>query len=228
MKNDSTYMLCKKIFTQYKEGSKLLNENLLARKYRVSRSSLRESLKILKSKGVIKGKQKTGTFIASYKNLNYFDKDILNWSEGSKYAYEIRKYFIETLMMFEPVIAYYCAKHIDEKNKNELNIIYNNLSESVENKNSKDIICYDLAFHKKIFINCNNPILLPLFGLITHILELNFRRLKRESKDYIKNWKKIYLHQHKDLRDAIIKNHPVKAKQKMTLIISTIKKTFIL
>ena len=228
MKKDSTYILCKKIFTQYKEGSKLLNENLLEKKYKVSRSSIREALKILKSKGVVKGKQKIGTYIASYKNLNYFDKDILNWSEGSSYSHEIRKHFIETRMMFEPEIAYYCAKRIDKKNKNELIIIYNNLSQSVKNKNSKDIIRYDLDFHKKIFSNCNNPLLLPLYGLITHILELNFKTLKKESKDYIINWKKTYLLQHKDLKDAIIKNHPLKAKQKMTLIIFTNKETFIL
>ena len=43
-------ILCKKIFKGNKQGSKLLNENLLAEKYGVSRASLREALKILKSK----------------------------------------------------------------------------------------------------------------------------------------------------------------------------------
>ena len=58
MQTDSTYLLCKKIFRGNKQGSKLVNENLLAIKYGVSRASLREALKILKSKGIIKSKQK--------------------------------------------------------------------------------------------------------------------------------------------------------------------------
>ena len=69
MENHSTYLLCKKIFTSNKAGSKLLNENLLAKKYGVSRASLREALKILQSKGVIKSKQKIGTILEEYKNL---------------------------------------------------------------------------------------------------------------------------------------------------------------
>ena len=84
-KLDSTYELCQKIFKSNKEGTKLLKKNLLSKKYGVSRASLRECLKILKSKGVIKSKQKSGTFIEDRKNLNYFDKDILNWSKGTKY-----------------------------------------------------------------------------------------------------------------------------------------------
>ena len=225
MKNDTTFILCKKIFNSNKEGSKLLNENLLAKKYGVSRSALREALKILKSKGIIKSKQKIGTYIESYKNLNFFDKDILKWSENSKYAHEIRKYFMETRMMFEPQIAYYCAKRIDKKNKRELIKIFNNLKESIQNNDSKGIIYNDLAFHEKIFFNCNNPMLLPLFELITHILELNFN-LNKETKDYIIGWKKTGLPRHKKLINAIVKNHPLKAKRMMTQIINANNKTF--
>ena len=78
MQNDTTYLLCQKIFRTNRQGSKLLNENLLAKKYGVSRASLREALKILKSKGILTSKQKTGTTIEEYKNLNFFDKDILS------------------------------------------------------------------------------------------------------------------------------------------------------
>ena len=48
MQLDSTYILCRKIFRSNEQGSKLPNENLLAKQYGVSRSSLREALKILK------------------------------------------------------------------------------------------------------------------------------------------------------------------------------------
>ena len=227
MKNDSTYILCKKIFRGNKEGSKLLNENLLAKKYGVSRSSLREALKILKSKGIINSKQKSGTRIEKYERLNYFDKDILNWSQGTNYASSLRKYFVETRLMFEPEIVYYCAKRIDKKNKNELKIIYDKLAKSVNDEDSKNIISNDLAFHKKIIINCHNPVLFPLFDLIVHILEFNFNANSKELKNYISDWKKKYLPQHLILKNMIIKNQPIKARNQMVKIINEQKKRFL-
>ena len=212
MQTDSTYLLCKKIFRGNKQGVKLPNENLLAIKYGVSRSKLREALKILKSKNVISSKQKTGTLVEKYENLNFFDRDILSWSKGSKYANNLRKYFIKTRIIFEPEITYLCSKNIDLKNKNELNTIFNSLKNSVKKKDMKKIIFYDLAFHKKIILNCGNPILLPLSEFINHVLELNFTANQNEQKNYFTGWEKKYLKQHEDLKNYIIKKQPIKAK----------------
>ena len=223
MENHSSYQLCRKIFTGHKQGAKLLNENLLAKKYGVSRASLREALKILKSKGIIKSKQKTGTILEEYKNLNFFDKDILSWSKGSKYADNMRKYFIETRLMFEPEIAYLCAKNINSKNKKDLNSIYEYLKISVINRNLKDLISADLAFHNKIILNCGNPILYKLSEFINHMLELNFTDNNNKIKRIFLGWENIYLKQHEDLKEFIIKKNPIKAKNKMISIISSNK-----
>ena len=220
MQNDTTYLLCQKIFRTNRQGSKLLNENLLAKKYGVSRASLREALKILKSKGILTSKQKTGPTIEEYKNLNFFDKDILSWSKGSKYAGDMRKYFIQTRLMFEPEIAFLCAKNIDLKAKDELNFIFESLKESVEKKDLNNIILSDLAFHNKIILNCGNPILYKLSEFINHMLELNFTANSNEVKRAFSGWKKIYLPQHEQLKNFIIQNKPLKAKNKMISIIS--------
>lgn len=220
MKIDTTYILCKKIFKGNKQGSKLLNENLLAEKYGVSRASLREALKILKSKGIIKSKPRTGTIVEKYENLNFFDRDILAWSKGSKYADNLRKYFIQTRLMFEPEITYLCSKNINLQNKKELNAIFLSLKNSVKNKDMKKIIFNDLAFHRKIILNCGNPILLPLSEFINHVLELNFTANQNEQKNYFIGWEKKYLDQHEDLKNFIIKSQPIKAKNKMIQIIS--------
>ena len=226
-KFDLTYELCQKIFRSNKEGSKLVNENLLAKKYGVSRASLRESLKILKSKNIIKSKQKSGTYMEDRENLNYFDKDILNWSKGTKYAANLRKYFFETRLILEPEIAYFCAKRIDENNKIILDTTYNRMAEAVKKKNSIAIIENDLAFHKIIITNCHNPVLFSLFDLINYILEFNFVANRNELKNYYEDWKKKYLPQHFVLKDMIIKNQPIKAKNQMIKIINEQKKRFL-
>ena len=223
MENHSSYQLCRKIFTGHKQGAKLLNENLLAKKYGVSRATLREALKILQSKGVIKSKQKTGTVLEEYKNINFFDKDILSWSKGSKYADNMRKYFIQTRLMFEPEIAYLCAKNIDLKNKKELDSIYEALEMSIIKKDVEKLILADLAFHNKIILNCGNPILYKLSEFINHMLRLNFTDNNNKLKRIFIGWENKYLKQHKDLKNFIIKGNPLKAKNKMISIISANK-----
>ncbi len=220
MQIDSTYILCKKIFRSNKQGAKLPNENLLAKEYGVSRSSLREALKILKSKGVIKSKQKSGTIIDKYENINFFDKDILSWSQGTTYSKKSRKYFLQIRMMFEPEITFMCTKNINKINKKELEKIFINLSESVQKRDYNNIIFNDLAFHQKIIMNCGNPILYPLIEFINHILKLNFTANQKEQKNYFNGWEKKYLKQHEQLKDFILKNQPLKAKNKMIAIIS--------
>ena len=224
MQIDSTYILCRKIFRSNDQGSKLPNENLLAKQYGVSRSSLREALKILKSKGVIKSKQRLGTVIDKYENINFFDKDILSWSQGTSYFKNSRKYFLQIRMMFEPEISFMCAKNINKKNKNEFEKIFYNLRQSVIYQDYNNTILNDLSFHQKIIMNCGNPILFPLFEFINHILKANFTSNQQVQKNYFKGWEKKYLKQHEDLKNFIINNNPIKAKNKMIAIISENKK----
>lgn len=224
MQIDSTYILCRKIFRSNDQGSKLPNENLLAKQYGVSRSSLREALKILKSKGVIKSKQRLGTVIDKYENINFFDKDILSWSQGTSYFKNSRKYFLQIRMMFEPEISFMCAKNINKKNKNEFEKIFYNLKQSVIYQDYNNIILNDLAFHQKIIMNCGNPILFPLFEFINHILKANFTSNQQVQKNYFNGWENKYLKQHEDLKNFIINNNPIKAKNKMISIISENKK----
>ena len=219
MQLDTTYLLCKKIFNSHKHGTKLPNENLLAKKYGISRSSLREALKILKSKGIIKSKQKSGTIIDKFENMNFFDKDILSWIQGTSYSNNFRKHFLQIRMMFEPEICFMCANSIDKKNKNELENIFFDLQDSVIKKDYKKMILTDLAFHQKIIMNCGNPILYPLYDFIYHILKINFKANQSEQKNYFMGWEKKYLKQHEDLKNYIFKNKPLKAKNKMISLI---------
>ena len=73
---------------------------------------------------------------------------------------------------------------------------------------------------QKIIMNCGNPILYPLIEFINHILKLNFTANQKEQKNYFNGWEKKYLKQHEQLKDFILKNQPLKAKNKMIAIIS--------
>jgi len=229
-KNSNKHGLTFKIFSdvinrRYPNKFKILklpNENILSKTHGVSRSSLRESLKVLQSKGIISSKQKTGTEINEISNWNFFDRDILTWTQNSKYSLDIAKYFHETRLIIEPETIFISANRIKKKQKTQLEIVYNNLYKAVKNQDTESIIRYDLEFHKTILYSTENPILLSLNSLINHILKYNFE-LNQMQKDAYEVWK-IALPLHNKLKNQIISHKAKQARRTMYAIINNTNK----
>ena len=72
----------------WNEGSVLPREIELAVQFGVSRTSIRESLSILKAKGLIAAKQKAGTHVRERINWNMLDAELLEWTWTERPAEE--------------------------------------------------------------------------------------------------------------------------------------------
>src|ERR1700760_1046761 len=64
----------------WQEGSTLPREIELASQFAVSRTSIRESLSLLKAKGLIAARQKAGTHVRERINWNMLDAELLEWT----------------------------------------------------------------------------------------------------------------------------------------------------
>src|SRR6185312_3973889 len=60
-------------------GANLPREELLAERMKVSRTALREAMKVLSAKGLIESRQKTGTRVRDTVHWNQLDADVLAW-----------------------------------------------------------------------------------------------------------------------------------------------------
>ena len=60
-------------------GEFLPNEPELGATYNVSRTSIRESMRVLSAKGLVEIRQKVGTRVQEVERWNIFDSDILRW-----------------------------------------------------------------------------------------------------------------------------------------------------
>jgi DNA-binding FadR family transcriptional regulator len=65
---------------RWREGFTLPREIELALQFDVSRTSIRESLSILKAKGLIVARQKAGTHVRERINWNMLDAELLEWT----------------------------------------------------------------------------------------------------------------------------------------------------
>ena len=92
-------------------GDKLPNELELAQELHVSRTTLREALRILSTRGLVEAHRGVGTFVTRSETI-HADFDVLkiqNTRVNIKDLYEMR-------LMFEPQAAYYaCLRASDEE-----------------------------------------------------------------------------------------------------------------
>lgn len=71
----------------YAEGTKLPTEDTLSKRYGVSRQTVREALKLLKSEGLIESRQGSGSIVAKKSEKNSSNKIAILVSSDSEYTY---------------------------------------------------------------------------------------------------------------------------------------------
>ncbi|NLP27627.1 MAG: FadR family transcriptional regulator [Clostridia bacterium] len=140
-------------------GDKLPNEIELSSELKVSRTTLREAIRILSSHKILEIKRGKGTFIS--KNLEFNDPlgldELNNVRHNIKDLYEIR-------LIFEPKIAYYAALRATDKELERI-LHYGKLAEETIRKN-EDRTELEQAFHKSIVKATHNEFMNRLMPII--------------------------------------------------------------
>lgn len=194
-------------------GDKLPNEIELADELQVSRTTLREALRILTTRGLVEVRRGIGTFVTQSKRI-HADYDVLkiqNTNVTAKELYEMR-------LMFEPQAAYYaCLRASDE----ELETIFRfgELDEAMILRSDPQWDESEQQFHNSIASATHNQFitaLLPIFNRAIHHGVI----LANESPEV----SQMTLHDHRVLMDYLRDRNPEGAKTAMYLhIINTMR-----
>ena len=194
-------------------GEKLPSEPELAQELQVSRTTLREALRILTTRGLVEVRRGVGTFVTESKSV-HADYDVLkiqNTNVSTKDLYEMR-------LMFEPQAAYYaCLRASDE----ELETIfrYGDLDEEMIRRRDPLWDEAEQKFHNSIASATHNQFitaLLPIFNRAIHQGII----LANESPEV----SEMTLHDHRLLMEYLRERNPEGAKTAMYLhIINTMR-----
>ena len=205
-----TEMIAKR---RFQPGEKLPGELELAEELHVSRTTLREALRILSTRGLVEARRGVGTFVTQSKSI-HADYDVLkiqNTNVTTKELYEMR-------LMFEPQAAYYaCLRASDE----ELRTIfrYGELDEQMIRRRDPLWDEGEQKFHNSIASATHNQFitaLLPIFNRAIHQGII----LANESPEV----SEMTLHDHRVLMDYLRDRNPEGAKTAMYLhIINTMR-----
>lgn len=205
-----TEMIAKR---RFQPGEKLPGELELAEELHVSRTTLREALRILSTRGLVEARRGIGTFVTQSKSI-HADYDVLkiqNTNVTTKELYEMR-------LMFEPQAAYYaCLRASDE----ELRTIfrYGELDAQMIRRRDPFWDEGEQKFHNSIASATHNQFitaLLPVFNRAIHQGII----LANESPEV----SEMTLHDHRVLMDYLRDRNPEGAKTAMYLhIINTMR-----
>jgi DNA-binding FadR family transcriptional regulator len=184
----------------------LPNEADLGKDLRVSRSILRESIKVLAAKGLLEVSPKTGTRVRPRKDWNLLDPQLLEWiSEVG-----IEEHFFENLTelrsILEPKAAELAALRATESDIEEIRSAWEGMRLSGDDREAYNVA--DLRFHQAILAASHNELLYRVGGLTRVLLRMSFAVTSA-------SWGPVSasLPAHKDVLDAIVGRNPGTARK---------------
>jgi DNA-binding FadR family transcriptional regulator len=154
-------------------GDTLPNEADLSVELDVSRTALREAIKLLAAKGLVESRPKTGTRIRPRASWNMLDPDVLNWLVSDGAFEEFADDLFEMRRVVEPAAAAIAASRGDKAAIAEIEKAYQDMVAAGEDIEAG--VEPDLRFHKGILAATNNEFIAPLGALVETALATSFR-----------------------------------------------------
>ena len=147
----------------YALGDKLPNENELSADLQVSRTTLREAIRILVMHNVLEIRRGKGTYVKSNQEPNKLDLNGL-----SDLPLDVRDLY-EMRLIFEPQSAYYAAKRASDKELERI-LYYGRLEEEMILK-KEDRTEVEQAFHKSIAKATHNEFMNRLMPILYQAID---------------------------------------------------------
>jgi GntR family transcriptional repressor for pyruvate dehydrogenase complex len=187
-------------------GDKLPIETEIAEGLNVSRSSVREAMKILSALGLIEVKVGNGTYVSEKMNSNVYDSFLFSLLISNPDLKEI----VEFRTIMENDIIELIIKHYDE-NESEREELHKNLDELIslmDTDCSSDILAEnDINFHKLLSVASCNLLSERIYNFVIDLFEISIKSTHKTQHG------KLSFKTHKAIMDAIDSKDIQKAKK---------------
>ncbi|HUG61745.1 MAG TPA: FadR/GntR family transcriptional regulator [Methylomirabilota bacterium] len=162
----------------YPPGSILPNEAAWSTTFGISRSAVREAIKMLMAKGLLASRPKVGSWVEPREHWNLLDRDVLAWYATSP----DREGFLRTVQEFrhiiEPGATALAAARRSEEQMAEISAACRDMGAAITRQQRTEA---DTRFHLAILRATGNELLIPLGVLIESALNHLFDFVTREE-----------------------------------------------
>lgn len=206
--SDSVIDALKQMITEdgFKAGDKFYSENELTKKLGVSRSSIREAVRMLEFSGQVTVKHGKGIFVADVTGhqLKAFSDWLKNNEQSIKDNFEVR-------MIIEPKAAGRAAESADQDDIRKLEHACQQFAQYAQDQNTEEVIKCDRRFHRYLAAATKNKTLHVLMKSMTTSLPNGWI-----SSLYTPGRIEKTVNEHKAILDAIKNKDKTSAEQAMS------------
>lgn len=190
----------------FKADDKFYSENELTKKLQVSRSSIREALRILEVTGQVTVKQGKGIYVADLSDQQFkaFSTWLKNNEQSIKDNFEVR-------LIIEPKAAGRAAENADAEDIVKLEGAWSKFSKYAEEGNTEEVIKQDRLFHRLLAGATKNVTLHVLMKSMTTTLPNGWI-----SSLYTPGRIEKTVQEHGDILEAIMQRDKTGAENAMT------------
>ncbi|PSW32381.1 GntR family transcriptional regulator [Photobacterium phosphoreum] len=185
-------------------GEILPGEVELGEMYGVSRTAVREAIKMLAAKGMVLPRPRIGTRVMPKKNWNYLDQDLLAWLDFDADSQLIVEYQ-KVRLTLEPEAAALAAVHATAEDRLEFVQLMLQMHQMKDNFDQDRWVEIDTRFHQLVYFSSGNHFISPFGNLFKAVFENYFRVVTREQV--------MQLDVHQRIVDGILNHDPDAARQ---------------
>lgn len=165
VRRNVTAAIAEDIFSdRYPAGSPLPRENDLCDLYGVSRTVIRESLKVLESKGMVRGKPRIGTTVCDKDEWNILDADVLEWMGPYIRDFDLLGCILEARRTIEPAAAELAAERASAQEIADLERAWQGMRDS--SRDPEKFTEADMQFHTVLLNASHNQVFRRLSSAI--------------------------------------------------------------
>lgn len=168
------------------------SEMTLCEQFNISRTALREAIKLLTSKGLLESKPKVGTRVKSRDNWNFLDSQLLDWVIDLSDNEEIYQEFLALRKAIEPEAAALAAEHATAEQRILLSATFQKMDYIDANFNVEAWTEADMEFHRLIFLSTGNSFYLPFANVLCTMFKSFIGHSAEEGGTCIEEHREIY------------------------------------
>ncbi len=181
---------------EYVAGDILPGEIELGDLFGVSRTAVREAVKILAAKGMLLPRPRIGTRILPRHQWNYLDQELLSWWVTRENFDDVMAHFLIMRTSLEPQACALAAINAAEDEKYKLVLLMEEMSALHTRFDRERWISVDAQFHRHIYEISGNPFLSSFANLFSSIYQNYFRAIVSDEV--------VKLSSHQAIVDAIL------------------------
>jgi DNA-binding FadR family transcriptional regulator len=161
---------------ELRPGDALPTEEELGVEQGVSRTVLREAIKVLAAKRLVESRPKTGTRVLPRREWNLIDPDVLAWRVEADPDEQFYADVVELRRIVEPEAAALAATRATDAERKELSDSFDAMRQALADDDADAYLSADLRFHSIVLEACHNELLEQMATMLRIVFRALFIR----------------------------------------------------